>query len=413
MVLKKLSASLLLLLLILTGCGGGGGSTPEPTPVKPQPVSQFEAPATIPSDKFRLAKIDYRYDTPADNKDINGYHTTSFESVKPTVDKIKQIGFTGVIIQLQTPVNKDTGLIDFYDQAPNDKTIPKDTWKLIDYAKSQGLGVWISLQIVDSVTDCLLIPDFRKFTEQQMFNNIITYQKNIATIAQQHSVDGIFISEGNYNLESYDHLFYWQQLISELRKVYLGKLSYTTYLLEPTSIWNHVDYASMSLTDTLSNTPIYDLKYIVNLYFNDARGVNEIQRIKDFYMVYGKKFILTSTPILTDSGVGNTPQNFWDNVINNVWANISLPQIDKEMQLLKIRAFLEVVNKHLLDSTAGVGFTEFDPWLQHVNFTKPKADNNIGVYKYYCCGWDLTNNVDAQKTINSYFSKPWGYYTVQ
>ena len=412
MVLKKLSASLLLLVLILTGCGGGG-STPEPTPVKPQPVSQFETPASIPSDKFRLARIDYRYDTPADNKDINGYHTTSFESVKPMIDKIKQIGFTGIIVQLQTPVNKDTGLIGLNDQSPNDKTIPKDTWKLIDYAKSQGLSVWISLQIVDSVTDCLLIPNFKKYTEQQMFNNIITYQKNIATIAQQHSVDGLFISEGNYNLESYDHLFYWQQLISELRKVFSGKLSYTAYLFEATSIWNHVDYASMTVNNPLSKTPVYDLKAIMNLYYNDVYNINEIQRIKDFYMVYGKKFILVASPVLADTGVGNTPQNFWDNVINNVWTSISLPQIDKEMHLLKIRAFLEVVNKHLPDITAGVGFSEFSPWLQHVNFTKPKADNNIGVYKYYCCGWDLTNNLDAQKTINSYFSKPWGYYTVQ
>jgi hypothetical protein len=411
MVMKKLLTSLLLLLLILTGCGGGG-SSPEPVPIKLQPVSQFESPAKLPADKFRLARIDYRFDTPASNKDINGNHTTSYDAVKPMIDNIKQVGFTGVIFQLQTPINKDTGLVGLHDQAPNDKTLPKDTWKLIDYAKSQGLSVWISLSIVDSVTDCFLTPDFKKYTEQQMFSNIITYQKNIATVAQQHLVDGLFISEGNYNLESYDHLFYWQQLISELRKVFSGKLSYTTYLFEPTSIWNHVDYASISVNHTLSKTPIYDLKSIMNLYYNDASNINEIQRIKDFYMVYGKKFILVSSPILADIGVGNTPQNFWDNVINNIWTNISLPQIDKEMHSLKIRAFLEVVHKYLPDITDGVVFSEYSPWLQHVSFTTPKT-NDVGVYKYYCCGGDLTNNTDAQKTINSYFSKPWGYYTVQ
>jgi hypothetical protein len=411
MVMKKLSTGLLLLLALLTGCGGGGSAQPEPEskPIIPKPISQFETPATISVDKFRLAKIDYRYDTPKNQFDINGYHTTSFESVKPVVDKIKQIGFTGIILLLQTPINKHTGRISLTDVENTDKTIPKDTWKLVEYAKSQGLQVWLSLQIVDSVTDVLLTPNFNKYTEQSMFNNIIEYQRKIAITAEQYKIQGIFISEGNYNLESYEHLFYWQQLISEIRKVYSGKLSYATYLMMPTSIWNHVDYASINLNEVLSKTPIYDLKTIINLYSNDSLNRNQIQLIKNFHMVYGKKLILMTTPTVTDMGVGHIPSTFWENVINNVWTNVFTPQTDKQMQLLKIRAFMEVVNKHLADVTDGVGFGEFDPWLQHVNFSK----HGTGIYHYYCCGFDLTNNTDAQKTINLYFSKQWGYYSIQ
>jgi hypothetical protein len=410
MVLKKLSASLLLLLVLLTGCGGG--STPELIPVTPHPVKpnppaqishQFNAPAVIPAEKFRLARIDYRYDTPKDQVDINGYHTTSFESVKPVVDNVKHIGFNGIVLLLQTPVNKDTGFI------TTDKPIPKDTWKLVEYAKSQGLQVWLSLQIVDSVTDVLLTPDFNKYTEQSMFNHIIEYQRKIAITAEQYKVQGIFISEGNYNLESYEHLFYWQQLISEIRKVYSGKLSYATFLMMPTSIWNHVDYASINMNSTLSKTPVYDLRSIVNLYFNDAYNNNQIQLIKNYHMVYGKKFILMTSPTVTDTGVGDLPSTFWGNVINNVWTTLYAPQTDKQMQLLKIRAFMEVVNKHLLDVTDGIGFGEYDPWLQHVNFSK----HGTPIYHYHCCGFDLTNNLDAQKTLNFYFSKLWGYATLQ
>lgn len=405
MVLKNLSASLLLLLALLSGCGGGG-SDPDPTshtiPIKPQPISQFETPASIPSDKFRLARIDYRYDTPKDQVDINGYHTTSFESVKPVIDNVKQIGFNGIVLLLQTPVNKDTGFI------TTDKPIPKDTWKLVNYAKSQGLKVWISLQIVDSVTDLLLTPNLNKYTEQSMFNNIIEYQRNIAITAEQNKIDGIFISEGNYNLEAYEHLFYWQQLITEIRKVYSGKLSYATYLMMPTSIWNHVDYASINMNSTLSKTPVYDLRSIVNLYFKDAYNNNQIQLIKNFHMVYGKKFILMTSPTITDTGVGHIPSTFWENVVNNGWTTLYTPQIDKQMQLLKIRAFIEVVNKHLLDATDGIGFGEYDPWLQHGDFSKQGP-----MHHYYCCGFDLTNNLDAQKTLNFYFSKPWGYATLQ
>ena len=398
--MTKLRILLSSILFVLVGCGGGGTTQPE---VTPKPTSQFETPVVIPIDKFRLAKIDYRYDTPKNQVDINGNHTTSFESVKSTIDNIKQIGFNGVIFLLQTPVDKNTGVV------ITDKPIPKDTWKLVDYAKSQGLNVWLSLQIVDSVTDVLLTPNFNLYTEQYMFNNIIEYQRKIATTAEQYKVQGIFISEGNYNLESYEHLFYWQQLITEIRKVYSGKLSYATHMMMPTSIWNHVDYASINLNETLSKTPNYDLKTIINFYFNDAYSKNQVQLIKNFHMVYGKKFILMTMPTITDMGVGHVPSTFWENVMNNVWTAIYTPQTDKQMQLLKIRAFVEVINKHLIDVVDGVGFGEFDPWLQHVNFSK----QGTGIYHYYCCGFDLTTNVDAQKTINSYFSKPWGHYTVQ
>lgn len=403
--MTAIRAILLSFLLVLVGCGGGGVN--QPIPDKPIPssesVSQFEAPSVIPHNKLRLAKIDYRYDTPKDQVDINGHHTTSFESVKPVVDNIKQIGFTGVILLLQTPVDKNTGIV------ITEKPIPKDTWKLVNYIKSQGLQVWLSLQIVDSVTDVLLIPNFNRYTEQYMFNNIIEYQRNISITAQQHKVDGIFISEGNYNLESYEHLFYWQQLISEVRKVYSGKLSYATYLMMPTAIWNHVDYASINMNDTLSKTPVYDLRTIISLYFGDAYGKDQIQLIKNFHMVYGKKFILMTSPTITDIGVGHLPSTFWENVINNVWSTVYSTHTDKQMQQLKIRAFMEVVNKHLIDITDGVGFGEFDPWLQHVNFSK----QGTGIYHYYCCGFDLTTNKDAQKTINSYFSKQWGHYSIQ
>jgi hypothetical protein len=403
--MTKMRIILLSFLLVLTGCGGGGvnQSKNNETVISTESVSHFETPSIIPHNKLRLAKIDYRYDTPTNQVDINGYHTTSFESVKPVVDNIKQIGFTGVILLLQTPVDKNTGKV------ITEKPIPKDTWKLVDYIKSQGLQVWLSLQIVDSVTDVLLIPDFNKYTEQYMFNNIIDYQRNISITAQQYKVDGIFISEGNYNLESYDHLFYWQQLISEVRKVYSGKLSYATYLIMPTAIWNYVDYASINMNDTLSKTPVYDLKTIISLYFGDAYGKDQIQLIKNFHMVYGKKFILTTSPTITDMGVGHLPSTFWENVINNVWTTVYSTHTDKQMQQLKIRAFMEVVNKHLIDITDGVGFGEFDPWLQHVNFSK----QGTGIYHYYCCGFDLTTNKDAQKTINSYFSKQWGHYSIQ
>jgi len=84
-------------------------------------------------------------------------------------------------------------------------------------------------------------------------------------------------------------------------------------------------------------------------------------------------------------------------------------QVNSRIQLLKIQAFIEMIHRNLPDITDGMAFNEFAPWLEEVAFSKP--DNPV--YVYYCCSWNLTHDLDAQKTLNSYFSKPWGYSTLQ
>ena len=404
--------------LLLAGCGGGGSSpvaenksSPSSSPssnVSLEPLIEFSTPASIPADKIRLALIDYRYDTPVTQIDKRGYHTTSFESIKPTIDRIKQIGFTGIILQLQVPINKDTGLVSYFDVKDTNKNIPKDMWKLVTYIKGQGLQVWISLGPVDSVNDINLEPNLSRYTLQHLFQNIIEFQKTIAIVAEQYKVEGIFIGACNFTLEK--ETAHWKYLIAEIKKVYSGKLSYATCNVNNVDMWHHVDVAAINMNETLSKTPIYDLNDIVNLYFNDTLNRNQVASIKIWHLRYGKKFILITTPVIADHGVGYTPPGFWDNVIIGATATTVMNlSSDKRMQQLKISAFMEMVNKYLPDSTMAVGFGEFDPWLQRAN-----VDNVKGAFShYYCCGFDLTNNVEAQKTINFYFSKPWGYYTVK
>lgn len=405
-----------ILSLILAGCGGGGS---QPTDTKSmavattsvstiQPVVSFEPPASIPADKLRLAVIDYRYDTPLDQKDKYGLHTTSFDSVRRSVDKIKAIGFNGVILTLQVPINKDTGQVALFDVKNTDKTIPKDTWRLVSYIQQQGMQVWLQIGPVDSISDVDFRPDLTKYSLQFLFKNIIDFQKTIASKAEQYKVNGLFIGACNFGIEKETN--HWKQMSDEIRTVFSGKLSYATCIVNDVAIWNHVDYAAIHINDTLSKTPIYDLNAIVNLYFNDIYNKNQVARIKSWNINYNKKFILILTPVIADLGVGYTPPTFWDNVILGASATTTLnTNSDKTMQQLKIAAFMEMVNKHLPNETMSVAFTEFQPWLQFMNTNNVKGS----FYHYYCCGIDLTENVEAQKTINNYFSKPWGYYTVK
>jgi hypothetical protein len=416
MVLKKLSASLLLLLVLLTGCGGGG-STPELTPVKSHPPAQlahqFNAPAIIPADKLRLARLDYRYDTPASSLNNKGHHTTSYEVLVPMLDKIKSIGFNGIILTVQVSVNSATGKIsttDSFESYSAIKIPPKDLWKIVDYAKSQGLKVWIALQIADSVTDMLLTPNYNNYTRQYMFNNIIEFDKPIAATAQKHKVDGIFISECNWNMESESDMPYWKQLADSIRTVYSGKLGYTGCLLRPSKIWNYVDYANLMLLSGLSKTPVTDLKTIVNLYHNDIYGQDIVAIIKNIHATYGKKIMLEIMPKVADIGVNVDPPDFYGLMeTGNLSATNTNVTFTNTMQLLKIQAFFEMMGIKLSDITDGIVLNEFSPWLEDKNFSDPNKPINY----YYAYGSTLSNNIDAQKILNYYFSKPWGHITLQ
>jgi hypothetical protein len=400
---------------VLTACGGGGSATsPVSTPVATSQqitASTFATPAIL-NGNFRLARIDYRYDTPANSFNSKGYQTTSFEAVSVMIDQIKAIGFTGVIFQLETPINKDTGKVALNDVPESVKTPPKALWKLVDYAKSQGLKVWISMPPVDSVSDCGLRVDFTKYSEQSMFVNTVNYMMPVVSQAETHYVDGIFIGEGD--LYSAQHLQYWVFLINQVKAVFSGKLSYATYLGTDTPIWNYVDYPAVNMNATLSDKPgISDLQSVAKLFLNDAYGQNEVNQIKSIFNSYNKKVILTASYMGADVGVNKVPSTFFDSMIYSFAVSSVAPEEivnNEDLRNLKMRAFLEVVGLQLSDVVVGTTNTEFAPWLMDKNFSSPSTQNPI--YKYWCCGWEISNDTALQKTLNDYFSKPWGYHTL-
>lgn len=417
MIRAGLVATLFSCVLVACGGGGGGGSTgPVATPVATTQqitASAFATPATL-NGNFRLARIDYRYDTLANEVNSKGYQTTSFEAVSPMIDQIKSIGFTGVIFQLETPINAGTGTVSLNDVSGSTKTPPKALWKLVDYAKSQNLKVWISMGPADSMSDCLLTPDFTKYTEQDMFINIVNYMKPIASQAETHYVDGIFVGESAYPLESSQHIPYWMFLINQVKTVFSGKLAYSTFLGADTPIWNYVDYPAVTMNSALSNTPVAnDLTSIVKLFLNDAMGKNEVSQIRAIFNTYNKKVIITENYMGSDVGVNNTPSTFFDSMfVNFVVASTKPVEVvnNEQLKIVKMQALHELIGLQLSDVVVGTTYTEFAPWLMNKNFSDPSSQNEI--YKYWCCGWEISNDTAIQKTLNDYFSKPWGYHTL-
>jgi len=404
--------------IVLTACGGGGGGGTPSTissaseQITPHNIYSTFATTAPLNGNFRLARIDYRFDTPSQSINANGLQTSSYEAVSATIDQIKSVGFSGVIFEMEAPINASTGNISFNDNpSQGTKTPPKALWKLVDYAKSQGLAVWLSLSISDSVTDCLLTPDFTKYTEQQLFTNIANYDVSLAQLAKQHNVDGLFVGEQVSNMESASHLPYWAYLINQIRTVFNGKLSYTSNLGADTPIWNYVDYPSIIMNGTLSNTPANDLISIVKMYFNDAFGKNEVDQIKAVYNNYGKKVILTEESMGADIGVNDIPPDFFNSMYTNFLVNATSTSditYNGNLKSAKISAFHEILGLQLSNIVIGTSFSEFQPWLQDSSFATPDGV----VYKYWCCGWEISNDLTEQKTLNTYFSQPWGYHTI-
>ena len=366
----------------------------------------FDPVASIKNGKFRLARLDYRYDTPSSEFNFSGYQTTSFEAVKIIVDRIKKIGFNGVALEMQAPINSSTGLIGLRDQSNVIKDIPRDTWRVIDYIKSQGLYIWIGIQAVDSITDITPNFTFSNFSKQTLFNSWSNYSVALASIAQQHGVDGIFIDGSR--LDTAENQNYWTEMTINLKKVFNGKLALSTYHDSP--VISMFDYIDFMLLSALSNVPNYDLATVVSYYNRDANNYNQIQPLRDISLKYSKKLILTLGSQAADIGVNLSPPNFWDAIQTNNFTTptTALIPLSTRMKVLKIQAFLEMVGMQLYDFADGVTFLEFAPWLEDIKFSNPKSS----VYIYYADGWNLTEDLNSQKLLNSYFSKPWGYHSL-
>jgi hypothetical protein len=340
---------------------------------------------------------------------VYGNQTTSLDAIKILVDRAKNVGFNGIVLDMQAPINAKTGLISYTDSGPSSikKTIPKDTWRVVDYIKSQGLYVWIKIEIADSITDCR--PDFtiNNVSASVVFNSYSEFSTTIATTAQQHNVDGIFLQ--GVPLDTVEYKNYWANVVSKIRSVFAGKLGLSAYY--ETSVISLFDYFNYGASAPLSTTPIYDLAKIVSLYSNNVFGLNEVQMLKNVYSKYSKKIILTSNYSAADNGVNYDPPGFWTAMLtgNFVAPTTAFSPTNTQMKLLKIQALLELIGTQLSDVTDGVTFIGFSPWLELTDFSNP----NSALYKYYASAGNLTEDLDAQKVLNTYFSKPWGYHTIQ
>lgn len=363
-------------------------------------------------DLASFAKIDLRFDQTLDYT-ASGVLVNSFDAVKPIVDRIKSLGYAGVQLQTNVPINVESGRIDTFDETTaegvQDKSLPDDFWKIAQYAADLGLDVAVRADPVNYTNDAVInrwSPVGPNFNVHEFFNSLITYETQLARDAQAAGVDLFYIGSMQGGFDDYQYLPLWQQLVTSVRGVFSGDLAYMSHYEGYTPVWDLVDVIGLCFDPNLSKTPTYDMKTIMDFYKHadapEGRVTDIVSAIKHIHEINGKPIILED--IRFDAG---------DNALGNYidYFNLALNQtlIDQApntaLQTTRIHAFFEMLKTELGGGIVdGVQIREYMPWMQTSWVTESAGPWGAAFHQSSVNGFDLYNQPEAEKAF-SYFLK--------
>ena len=362
--------------LILSACGGGGGGGPEGSTPAVASAETCATPQYLSVDDHRSAIVDLRFDHPSSDVNAQGQMVNSVDAVKTFVDRIKCVGFSTVILQTNTPIDPITGMLQL------SKPLPSDFWRIVDYAKSKGLKVGIVALPVNYVNDNAILSINHP---KEFFDSLATYKKQLAQMAETHRVDVFYVGAWQLDLDTDQYSADWDHVISEIRSVYKGKL---TYLACPTCdnvVWGKVDYISMSYDPNRISADI----------------------IRNISNKYNKKItidvIKISTSSMSDAGdfIWNALMSGDVNTITN-----AVNTADYTLQTTRITAVFALgstVRQHI----NGVAFGEYMPWSQATWIQNAQPSQASHKWKLFdTLGFSLYNNISAQATLKQSLSQP-------
>jgi len=393
----KMKYLLYCLAVVLTACGGGGST---PIPVQNNSIIQSSAALMAPGQKMTIAWVDYRFDEPTEIN-TDGVVMTSYNGMTPMIDHIKNVGYNTIVLQTEVPVSPQTGLLDTNEIPNQPRTLPKDFWRVVDYAKMQGFQVWIMLAITDGLDNTLYQGQGAQafggnFSADTMFTTITNYDTNLAVLAQQHKVDGIYLGDYQLGFDQSQYITNWKTLVSSVKSVFTGKLSYISGNDSP--VYDLVDYISVQFNWPLMSTVTTDVPTIVNSYYNAVNGFNVVKYVEDISAAHGNKPLILdhfqSTAV--DTGVGQDV-NIWNLLANGQMS--SLPTPNYVLQSAKISAFCSISTA--ITPVVGIGFDEYMPWAQAawLQNAVPGTDN-YNWYLFDALGYELYNRPQEESTIS-------------
>lgn len=368
-------------------------------------------PLTLPRNLVSVT-VDLRFDQPKDFT-LRGHAVNSFLACKPTIDSIKNAGFNAVILQTNTPIDINTGLIDTYaeqDTTDNkDKSLPKDFWRIAQYAKSLGLKVLIEPEIVNHITDEHITAHTAfgpNWNWETFFNSVAQYQRDLARVAQSLGLDGFYVGVMQHGLVTEQYRQGWQHVINEVRSVFSGSLLHTANYTDSSVVWEMVDYVSLFTNPILSRSPTVNIENIYNEYFtsdSDTR-VSVVDCYANNYARYGKPIIMDALSFNAgDRAVGDL-----DGIPGLVYQGASLSQFSPNyaMQSARYQAAFELAGGPLNGIVHGVGIDGYVPWQQASWIRSPNVSHPSAVWnKYAMIGFDLAYSPNTVSGISPWLKR--------
>ena len=416
------------LALFLSACGGGGGGGDSSVLATTAPSSTTAALSSattrsascvvkspIDANKYRSAIVDMRFDQPGDFT-TDGKPVASYDAVVRVINKIDCVGFDTVVFQTNIPIDVATGNLALYDSTPGaynqDKNIPKDFWRLVEYSKNKGLKVMVKAIPVNHRTDVNICPGCNwdssfvlpaTFSTTNFFNTLSSYETILAREAEKYRVDGFYVGTMNLGLDTTTYIADWDRVIAQVKTVYTGKLIYESCIRCVTQVWDRVDLVAVHLDPHLANAPSTTVASL----FNDTLVSNFVVDVQRIATLYQK-------PILLDSiSIGATGMNEdFDSLISGRTSYTNL-QPNYELQAVKISTVFELIGSKLTNQVVGVQWREYMPWSQATWIQNANNASSLNWKYYLLYGFDLSDNESAQKRLSEYFSKPWGHTTVK
>lgn len=355
--------------------------------------------------QISTAIIDLRFDQ--SDRTPDGLLVNGFANVSRVIDRIAETGFTHVTFGVNAPVNVDTGLVDLYDDRPGaynpNKSLPRDLWQLVDYAKSKGLGVYINPQIVDHTNDYHITGDTRfgaGVSVDRVFQSLSQYFGEVAARAQTHKVDGIYVGGLQHGLVTEGYRSQWQMLVDGVRANFSGQLIHHYFYDGDSVVWDMVDVSSLWIHRILSREPLIAVQDIHREYFSvdsdTPRAVVDV--VRDHAQAHNKPVILEHAPInASDRFIGEslTLGQFYE-------TGELLPELstlNHARQAARHAAFIQLVREDLASDVLGLSISEYAPWQMADWLVDPAKANQLWQV-FVSQGSGIQHSPQAEKWIS-------------